>query len=88
MSGVMDCAPSESARSGSLWTSIISPSAPTAAAARLKGATFSRRPVPCDGSTTMGRWLIFFTAGTIERSRVLREKSEKVRTPRSHRITA
>ena len=37
MSGVMDCGPSESARLGSLWTSIIRPSAPTAAAARLSG---------------------------------------------------
>ena len=64
-----------------------SPSAPTAAAARDRGATFSRRPVPWEGSTRIGRWLSFFTAGTTARSRVLREKSENVRTPRSHRIT-
>lgn len=33
------------------------------------------------------RWLRFFTAGTTARSSVLREKSLKVRTPRSHSIT-
>ena len=37
ISGVMDCGPSDSARLGSLWTSMMRPSAPTAAAARLKG---------------------------------------------------
>ena len=87
ISGVIDWGPSESARFGSWWTSIIRPSAPTAAAARLRGATFSRRPVPWEGSTRMGRWLRFFTAGTMARSRVFREKSENVRTPRSQKIT-
>src|SRR5271167_4419971 len=86
--GRMDCGPSESARSGSWWTSTSNPSAPTATAARDSGNTLLRRPVPCEGSTTMGRWLRFCTAGTTARSSVLRVKSEKVRTPRSHKITA
>ena len=33
------------------------------------------------------RWLRFLTAGTTAKSSVLREKSENVRTPRSHSIT-
>src|SRR5207302_5835625 len=50
-----DCAPSDSACSGSLWTSSSRPSAPAATAARAMGATLSRRPVPCAGSARMGR---------------------------------
>jgi len=30
-------------------------------------------PVPCDGSTKIGKWLRFFTAGTIAKSSVFRE---------------
>src|SRR5437773_560373 len=55
------------------------PSAPTATAARESGKTLWRLPVPWLGSTKIGRWLRFFTAGTTARSRVLREKSENVR---------
>ena len=51
------------------------------------GITLSRRPVPCDGSTRIGRCESRSTAGTIERSSVLRVKSLKVRTPRSQRMT-
>src|SRR4051812_9076697 len=43
-----DCAPSLSARSGHGCTSMISPSAPTAIAARDTGAIKLGRPVPCD----------------------------------------
>src|SRR6266404_4138123 len=64
-----------------------SPSAPTATAARDSGRTLCRLPVPWLGSTRIGKWLRLFTAGTTARSSVLREKSEKVRTPRSHNIT-
>ena len=45
-------------------------------------------PVPWEGSTRIGRWESYFTAGTTARSRVLREKSEKVRTPRSQSTTS
>src|ERR1700758_4101462 len=45
-SGNSDCAPSESALSGLLCSSISSASAPAATAARAIGATLSRRPVP------------------------------------------
>jgi hypothetical protein len=48
------------------------PSAPAATAARAIGATLSRRPVPWLGSTTIGRWLRFFTTGIAEMSSVLR----------------
>ena len=63
------------------------PSAPAAIDARDMGTTLSRRPVPCDGSTTIGRCDRRSTAGTTERSSVLRVKSENVRMPRSHRTT-
>src|ERR1700694_1259335 len=53
-----------------------SPSAPTATAARESGRTLWRLPVPWDGSTKIGRWLRFLTAGTTARASVLREKSE------------
>src|SRR5437899_5695543 len=39
------------------------PSAPTATAARESGRTLWRLPVPWRGSTKIGRWLRFFTAG-------------------------
>ena len=42
--GSMDCGPSESARSGSWWTSTSSPSAPTATAARDKRQYFVATP--------------------------------------------
>src|SRR5262249_12195847 len=71
-SGYRDCAPSESALSGQLWTSISRPSAPAAMAARPMGATLSRRPVPCEGSATIGRWESFLTMGMAEVSSVLR----------------
>jgi len=57
--GSSDCAPSESACSGSLCTSISRPSAPAATAARAIGTTLSRRPVPCEGSAHIGKWESF-----------------------------
>src|SRR5271170_4164928 len=44
----IDCGPSDRARSGQGWTSIIRPSAPAARAARLIAGIRLRRPVPCD----------------------------------------
>ena len=49
--------------------------------------TSERLPVPCDGSTTTGRWVISRSTGTAERSSVLRVARSNVRMPRSHRIT-
>src|SRR5215813_9832918 len=46
-----DCMPSLKARSGSGCTSMISPSAPQATAARAIGSTALRIPTPCEGST-------------------------------------
>ena len=43
---------------------------PTTTAAMAMGSTISRRPVPCEGSTMMGRCESFFTAATALRSRV------------------
>src|SRR5271157_4066826 len=71
-SGNSDCLPSLSARSGSGWTSMMRPSAPTATAARDSGVTLLRLPVPWLGSTMIGRWLNRCTAGTTLRSSVLR----------------
>ena len=71
-SGYSDCAPSERALSGQLCTSISRPSAPAAMAARPMGATFSRRPVPCEGSARIGKWESFLTIGMAEISMVLR----------------
>src|SRR5689334_24648660 len=71
-SGYSDCAPSERALSGQLCTSTSRPSAPAAMAARPMGATFSRRPVPCDGSASIGKWESFLTIGMAEISIVLR----------------
>ena len=87
-SGKSDCAPSLSAWSGSGWTSTSRPSAPAATAARAMGTTLSRRPVPCEGSATIGRCDSFFTIGMAEISMVLRVYVSKVRIPRSHRITS
>src|SRR5690348_510530 len=67
-----DCAPSESACSGSLCTSSSKPSAPAATAARAMGTTLSRRPVPCEGSASMGKWESFLMTGMAAISRVLR----------------
>ena len=66
----------------------MTPSAPTAMAARESGTTRSRRPPACDGSTMIGRWLIACTTGTAEMSRVLRVLGSKVRMPRSQRTTS
>src|SRR5699024_10266424 len=71
-SGLMDWLPSQSACSGSLCTSMISPSAPTAIAARARAGTIHALPVACEGSTMMGRCETFLTATIAERSRVLR----------------
>src|SRR4029077_8117064 len=71
-SGNSDCMPSDSALSGWLCTSTISPSAPTATDARDRGVTLLRFPVPWLGSTTIGKWLSHCTAGTMLRSSVLR----------------
>ena len=40
--------------------------------ALLMAGTYSRYPVPCDGSTTTGRWLDCLSTGTALRSNVLR----------------
>src|SRR5579883_1159753 len=72
---------------GLMVHSTMSPSAPTATAARDSGVTLLRLPVPWLGSTTIGRWLSRCTAGTMLRSSVLRVWSAKVRTPRSHSTT-
>ncbi len=66
------CGPSHSAASGCGCTSTSTPSAPTAIAARDSGTTRSLRPAAWLGSTMTGRWLVAWTAGTAEMSRVLR----------------
>ena len=80
--------PSQSAFSGSGCTSTMTPSAPTAIAARDRGTTRSRRPPACEGSTMIGRWLVACTTGTAEMSRVLRVLGSKVRMPRSQSTTS
>src|SRR5215469_12013930 len=85
-SGNNDCAPSESAWSGSGCTSISNASAPAASDAHAIGATLSRNPVPCDGSDVIGRCDSLCTIGIAEISSVLRVYVSKVRIPRSHRI--
>ena len=62
---------------------MITPSAPTAIAARVSGRTRSRRPPECDGSTITGRWDSRWATGTALMSRVLRVAVSKVRMPRS-----
>ena len=52
------------------------------------GGTLPRTPVPRLGSTMIGRCDSACTAGTADRSRVLRVAVSKVRMPRSHRITS
>src|SRR6266436_10348315 len=69
-SGLSDCGPSESASAGLLCTSMMSPSAPAASPALAMADTYSQCPVPCDGSTRMGRWESFLTTGMALRSRV------------------
>ena len=66
---------------------MISPSAPHATEALAIGATRSQCPVPCEGSTTTGRWQSFLSTGTAFRSSVNRVAGSKVRMPRSQRIT-
>src|SRR5271155_59604 len=85
--GSSDCAPSDSAWSGSLCTSISSPSAPAATAARAIAATLSRRPVPCDGSAIIGKCESFLITGIAAISKVLRVYVSNVRMPRSQRAT-
>ena len=51
---------------------MMSPSAPAAIAARAIGATLSRIPVPCEGSTITGRCDSRCATGTALMSRVLR----------------
>ena len=46
--------------------------APQAAAAAASGSTMRAMPQAWEGSTTTGRWDISLSAGTAERSRVLR----------------
>ena len=55
MGNVRACGPSESATAGSGCTSTMIPSTPVAAAARAIGVTATAFPVPCDGSTMIGR---------------------------------
>ena len=68
---------------GSGCTSMITPSAPTAIAARVSGRTRSRRPPECDGSTMTGRWDSRCATGTALISSVLRVAVSNVRMPRS-----
>ena len=63
------------------------PSTPVAVAARASGVTALATPVPCDGSTTMGRWVMARKSGNTPRSSVLRVMVSNVRMPRSQRIT-
>ena len=71
-SGVSDCAPSQSARLGSLCTSMIRPSAPIAAAATASGSTSQLMPLAWLGSMTTGRCDRRLRIGTAEMSSVLR----------------
>ena len=82
-----DCGPSESARSGQGCTSMISPSAPTATAARDTAAIRLCLPVPCDGSAITGRCDRSRASATAARSIVLRISVSKVLMPRSHSTT-
>ena len=41
-------------------------------AAMARGSTIQYMPAAWEGSTMTGRWLIFFTAGMADTSRVLR----------------
>src|SRR5581483_1007309 len=66
------CGPSHNATDGFGCTSIITASAPAATAARARGATSSRRPPECDGSTITGRCVSDFATGTADTSSVLR----------------
>ena len=43
-----------------------------------------RLPVACDGSTTTGRWVRWWSSGTAVRSIVFRVDVSNVRIPRSH----
>ena len=60
------------------------PSAPTATPPIASGLTSQRLPVACDGSTTTGRWVRWWSTGTAVRSSVLRAYVSNVRMPRSH----
>ena len=75
--------PSHSAAVGSGWTSTMTPSAPTAIAARVSGTTRSRLPPECDGSMITGRCDRPCSTGTADTSSVLRVPVSKVRMPRS-----
>src|SRR6267142_4248005 len=55
LSGLRDCGPSDSASAGLLCTSMMSPSAPAASPALAIADTYSQWPVPCEGSTRIGR---------------------------------
>jgi hypothetical protein len=71
--------PSHRACAGSGCTSLMTPSAPTASAARASGSTSSRRTAECEGSTTTGRWDRRWTTGTALMSSVLRVAVSNVR---------
>ena len=62
----------------------MTPSAPTAIAARDSGSTRSRRPPECDGSTITGRCDSRCATGTALMSSVFLVAFSKVRMPRSH----
>ena len=83
---VSDCSPSERASSGRGCTSTMMPSAPTATLPIARGLTSQRLPVACDGSTTTGRWVRWWSSGTAVRSSVLRVLVSNVRMPRSQRM--
>src|SRR5690606_24709331 len=68
---------------GGGWTPPMMATAPAATATLASGATSSRLPPACDGSTSTGRWDIPFTMGTALMSRVLRYAVSNVRIPRS-----
>jgi len=86
-SKVSDCPPSERAFFGSLCTSTMSPSAPTASPAFASGATRSYLPAAWLGSTMIGRWDSFFINATVLRSRVFRVDCSNVLIPLSHSTT-
>src|SRR5206468_11439517 len=67
-----DWSPSDSAFSGSGCTSMMSPSAPAAIAAKASGATSSASPPAWLGSTITGKCVSRLSTGIAETSSVLR----------------
>ena len=72
VSNVSCCGPSLRALSGSGWTSMMSPSAPTATAARDNAGTYFHFPAAWLGSMMIGRCVSCRITGTAERSSMYR----------------